>query len=185
MGLQRRPARPRACRAQGVGGGHEDRFDARRLLALVMAGYSIENRLGLAVPAGEIEAYLDVAPLGLVVDGLADVVEQARTPGHCCIYAKLGGHHPAQVRHLFDVLEAVLAVRAPVLEPAHELDDFGMEPFDPKLESRRFAFLLNELIHFLLDLGDHLLNTARVDAAVFDEPLQGDTGDLAFNGIES
>ena len=61
-----------------------------------------------------------VRALDLVVDGLADVVEQAAHLGDLDVGADLGGDDRGQVARLDDVVEHVLAVAGPELEPAEQ-----------------------------------------------------------------
>ena len=61
-----------------------------------------------------------VRTLDLVVDGLADVVQQAAHLGDLDVGADLGGDDRRQVAGLDDVVEHVLAVAGPELEPAEE-----------------------------------------------------------------
>ena len=59
-----------------------------------------------------------VRTLDLVIDRLADVVEQAAGLGDLDVGPDLGGDHRGQAARLDDVVEHVLAVARPVLEPA-------------------------------------------------------------------
>ena len=67
--------------------------------------------------------------------------------------ADLGRHHPGEPRHLLRVLQAVLAVRRPVLHAPDELDQLGVEPVHAHLEAGLVALLLEVLLHLLLDLA--------------------------------
>ena len=64
-----------------------------------------------------------VRALDLVVDRLADVVEQAAHLGDLDVGADLGRDDRREAARLDDVVEHVLAVARAELEPAEELDD--------------------------------------------------------------
>ncbi len=126
-----------------------------------------------------------VRALDLVVDRLADVVEE---PAH------LRGHH---VRSDFGrdgrgdggcldrVLEHVLAVAGPELEAPQQLDDVAREPGHAGIVGRLLAGLTNHEVHFGPGLGDDFLDPAGMDPAVAHELRQRDPRDLAPDGIEA
>ena len=72
------------------------------------------------VALGDLGADGGVRALDLVVDGLADVVEQAAHLGDLDVGADLGGDDRGEMAGLDDVVEHVLAVAGPELEPAEE-----------------------------------------------------------------
>ena len=86
---------------------------------------------------------------------------------------------------LLRVLEDVLAVGVAVAQPAEELDQLRVHARDLELEEGRVPLLLDALLELRLDLLDDLLDARRVDAAVGDQPLEGDAGDLAPEGVEA
>ena len=74
----------------------------------------VDDRGRLAVAAREVGADDGMGTLDLVVDGLAEVVEQARTLSEAGVDAELGGHDGAELGDLDGVLEDVLAERGAV-----------------------------------------------------------------------
>ena len=62
-------------------------------------------------------------------------------------------------------------------------DQLRVEAVDPHLEAGALAFLLEVLVHVLLDLLHHLLDARRVDAAVGDEPLERQPRHLAAERV--
>src|SRR3989442_389147 len=73
-------ARPRA--GDGVGGGDDDRLDALRLLVVVVGGDGVDDLRRLHAEALEdVGADQGVRPLDLVVDRLADVVQETGRAG--------------------------------------------------------------------------------------------------------
>src|SRR5206468_991742 len=85
--------------------------------------------------------------------------------GELGVDADLRRHHPGEPGDLLRVLEAVLAVGGPELEPADELDQLGMEAVDAHLEAGLLALVLQVLLHVLLDLLDDLLDGRRMVVA--------------------
>ena len=63
-------------------------LDGMRLDVAVVGLDAVDDRVALAVLAGDVHADGDVAALDLVVDGLADVVQQARALGHVHVDAQ-------------------------------------------------------------------------------------------------
>ena len=62
--------------ADGVGGGDDERLDGLRLLLAVVGGDGVDDLGRAAEPLGDVRADQGVRPLDLVVDRLADVVQQ-------------------------------------------------------------------------------------------------------------
>ncbi len=123
-------------------------------------------------------------PSDLVGHRLAEVVQQRGPPGGLLTGSQLGGHDRGQMRALDRVLEHVLAVRGAVVQPAEHLDQLGMQAVHVGLE----RCLLARLDHLLLDLGlgleVHLLDPGGMDAAVGDQALDGQPGDLTADAVE-
>ena len=71
----------------------------------------------LKLPA-ELHAQVDMGALVLVVQGLADVVEQSRPLGGVDVQSQLRGHEARDVADLDGVLEDVLPVAGAVMEAA-------------------------------------------------------------------
>ena len=145
-----------------------------------MAGAS-----SLAVAAGEVGADDRVRALDLVVDGLAEVVQEAGALGGRLVEAKLGGHDAAEGGHLDGVREHVLAEGGAVAQGAQGLHELGVQVMDAGVEGGLLAGLADALGDERLRLLVELLDTRRVDAAVGDEVLQGDAGGLATDGVEA
>ena len=104
----------------------------------------------------------------LVVDRLADVVQQAGALGDLDVGAELGGHDAGEVRDLDGVVEHVLAVAGAVLEAPEDPDELGRHAVDVGVEAGLLAGLLDGRLDLGLRLAVHLLDARRVDAAVGD-----------------
>jgi hypothetical protein len=151
----------------------------------VVRGDGLADLFRFAVLLGQLDAELGVGAFGVPIDGLADVVEQAGPQGDVRVEADLAGHHGREHGHLLGVLEDVLAVARPVLELAQELDELRVDVADLELQDGRFALLLDLLLELGLDRLDDVLDAGRVDAAVGDELLDGQPGELAADGVEA
>ena len=124
-------------------------------------------------------------PLGLVVDRLAEVVEQPRTTRDPGIEPGLGRHHAAQVRHLDRVREDVLPVGRAVAEPTEEGHDPGMRVPHVAVVQGLSSRLGEVAFHRASRGRDGLLDALRMDATVGDQGHQRPARDLAPDGIES
>ena len=123
--------------------------------------------------------------LHLVVDGLAQVVEQSGPLGLGHVGADLGRQQAGDVGDLDGVVEHVLSVAGAVVHPAQQLDQLGVQTVDIGLKDRALPFGLDGGVHLPLGLLHHLLDAGGVDAAVQDQLLQGQPGDLPADGVKA
>ena len=138
----------------------------------------------LLIFLGELGAIERVGQVGLLVGHLADIVEQSGTLGLLRVETQLGGHDGAQVGRLAGVLQQVLSVGGAILHLADDAHQFGMETMDTEIDGRALSRLHYLGVELLLHLGDHLLDAGGVDAAVGHELVEGQTADLAADGVE-
>ena len=122
--------------------------------------------------------------LHLVGDGLADVVKQAGALDRHRVDPELAGQHRTDVGRLDQMVEDVLAVAGPVLEPTEESHEFGMHLGEPDFDQRPFAGVADRLLHLGFGLFEGLFDRSRVDAAIGHELLEGDPGDLPTDRVE-
>lgn len=123
--------------------------------------------------------------LHLVVDGLADIVQQACALGGVNIRAQLGGHHARKVRDLDGVLQDVLAVTRAVMQAAEHLHKLGVQAADAGLQHGALALRLDDGVHLAAGLVDHLFNVRGMDAAVGDELFERQARNFAAHGLEA
>ena len=97
-------------------------------------------------------ADFDVCTGDLVIDGLADVMEERSRAGDSLIGAQFRGEHARQVSDFDRVVEHVLAVAGAEVEAAENHDKFGVEIRDFGLERGFGALLLDDVVDFLLGL---------------------------------
>ncbi len=128
-------------------------------------------------------ADLGVGALPLVIDRLADIVQQPRAAGQLLVQAQLGGEHPGEVGDLLAVLQHVLGVGGAVLQPAEQLDDLRVHALDSEFLQR----LLPGALHLLFEpppvAARQILDPARVDVAVLDQGLEDPARDLALDRV--
>ena len=101
------------------------------------------------------------------------------------IQTELRGQRRRDVGRFHEVLQHVLAVARPVLEPAEELDHLRVDVRDPDLGHRVLAGPADALIDLREGPLVHLLDPSGVDPAVLHELLEREAGGLATDGIEA
>ena len=85
--------------------------------------------------------------LDLVVDRLADVVQQPGPLGLFDVEAQLCGHDAAEEGNLQGVLQYVLAVAGAVLQLADQLEQLRVDPVDAQVEGGLLPGLLDVHLH--------------------------------------
>ena len=127
----------------GVRGLYEAGDDGVGLHIAVVGLDGVQDLGGFLVLAGDVHADGDVAALDLVVDALAEVVQQAGALGGGDVHAELGGQETSDVGDLDGVVEDVLPVAGAVLLAAQELDELRVEVVDARLVRGALALLLD------------------------------------------
>ncbi len=146
---------------------------------------SVDDNGLLAITTGELGADDGMRALDVVVNCLAQVVKQTGALGGHNVQAKLGSHHAAEIRDLEGVLKHVLTKRGTVAQGTKGLDDLGVQVVDASIEGSLLASLAHALLNQVGSLVIHLLDAGRVNAAVGDEVLEGDTGGLTTDRVEA
>src|SRR5215211_1636722 len=176
-------AGPRA--GDGVRRLDDHRFDRLRLDLAVMRFHRMRDRLRLAMAARDPTADERVRALDLVRDRLADVMKERRPPRRLRRGAELLGDQRREVRALHQVIEHVLAIARAEAKLAEEPQELRIEARDARLERCAFALLRDPGLDLLASVLVGLLDQRRVDAAVRDQPLHRDPGDLAADAVEA
>ena len=140
--------------------------------------------LFLVLP-GVLHAQRHMGAFKLVIQRLADIVQQTRALGGMDVGAQLGGHHAGDMGHLNRVLQHVLAIAGAVMETAQQLLQLGMQAADAGLQHGALALGADDGIHLPLGLLHHLLDVGGMDAAVGDELLQCKACHLAAHRLEA
>ena len=110
--------------------------------------------------------------LDLVVDRLADVVEQPGRLADVDVRADLGGQAPAMTESSSEWCEHVLPIAGAEFEPAQQLDQVRMQADDIRLVGDALALFADRAVQLGLRLVDDFLDPGRVDPAVLQQLLQ-------------
>ncbi len=183
--LERLAARPGPAAADRVGRLGEHGLNRADLHLVVVRLDGVHDVLRLAVPAGDFGADQRVAALDLVGQGLADVVQQGAPAQQRGVQAELAGHDAGDVRGLDQVPEHVLPVGGAVAEPAEQRHELRVHVRDAELGEGVLPGPDAQLLDVRLAPLVRLLDPLRVDAAVEDQPLQGQPADLAPHRVEA
>ena len=83
------------------------------------------------------------------------------------------------------MVEDVLGVTVPEMQPPEQLDDFHVHGGKPVFCTASSPSAEDGFVHFLRHLGHHFLDARRVNAAIQDQPLHGLARDFAAHGIKA
>src|SRR5207245_914016 len=133
-----------------------------------MRAYSVHDRRGNPVSLEQVRPDDGMRTLDLVVDGLADVVKQARQLCDADVGADLGRHHRREIGHLFGMVEHLLSVAGAETKDAEVTNDLRMQTLKTELQDRRLPLLFDPLQDLQAGLGDDLLDASRVNTAIHD-----------------
>ena len=99
--------------------------------------------------------------------------------------AELVGHHRGQLGDLDRVGEHVLAVAGAEAQPAEQLDQLGVHALHAGVEHALLTELDDVAVHLGLGLVVGLLDPGRMDAAVLQQLLEREPGDLAPDPVKA
>ena len=119
-----------------------------------------------------------------MIDGLADVMQQAGSLGQGYVRPQLGGQQTGDVSHFDGVIEHVLAVACAVAHSAQDLHQLRVQAVNAGFKHRSFALLLDGGFHLCLGLFHHLLDAGGVNAAVGNQFFQSDAGGLPAHWVK-
>src|SRR2546421_2661294 len=176
-------ARPRGT--DRIGGGDERADHRHRFNVAVVPDHPVDHRLRKAVPLEELAADDRVRPLDLVIDRLADVVQEAGALHRLRVVPRFRREHPGDVRDLDRVTQHVLAVRGAEVQPSEELYEIRVEPTDADLVDRCLGRFLHDLVDLGASFANHLLDACRVNSTVDERTLESALRDLATDRIEA
>src|SRR5438093_13325876 len=81
----------------------------------------------LAVPFSKVGAQHGVGALLFVTDRLADIMKQGAAFGQLHVQPQLSRHNAADKRRLTAMIEVVLSVTEPILQPTQKFDEVRVE----------------------------------------------------------
>src|SRR5258706_4931291 len=145
----------------------------------------VHDLFGNPMSLQEVGSDRRVRPLDLMVDGLADVVQETRQLGDSNVCADLGRHHGGEIRDLVRGVEPLLPVAGAKPKDAEMADDLGMKSLQADLQDRGLSLLFDPLQDLDSGLGNDLFDPGRMNPAVDDELVQRDPRHLAADGIEA
>ena len=114
----------------------------------------------------------------------ADLVKQRRPTDDFAPGPGLGRDVRREVHDLARVLQQVVPVVVPELQPPDQTREPGVEVEDAEPEGRLGSGFLGERFELLAHLRNHLFDARRVDAAVLEKALDPDPCDLPPDRIE-
>ncbi len=152
---------------------------------MVVAGNGIHHPLVDAVTLGKFCPDNGVSTFNFVVNGFAQVVQQAAHLGNGNVRAKFTCDHPRKVGSFDAVGVLVLSIAGAELETPQQFDDLRVQARYACLVSRRLALLADDLIDFFLGVVYELLNSCRVDTPIYHQFAQRALGNLAANWIKT
>ena len=170
---------------KSVGCLHQDRRDGLCLHIAVVRVDRVDDRVALLVFSGEINTDLDVRSLDLVVDRLADVVQQTGALCQGGVDTQLARHHAGEICHLDRMVEHVLTVAGAVAQSAQQLDKLGMDVVDTQLQYRVLALALDGRVDLTTRFFDRLFDPGGMNTSVRDQALQRDTRHLAAHRLKA
>src|SRR6266849_2067781 len=124
VGLERLTPSTGASRRDGVCRDQQERLDRMWFFVVVMRTHCVHDRGRYPMSLQQVCPDDGMRTLDLVVDGLADVVEQARHLGDANVGADLGRHHGGEISDLFRMIQHLLAVAGTETQDAEMTDDF-------------------------------------------------------------
>src|SRR5829696_4239184 len=183
--LHRLAAGSRSRGADGVGDLDDRGLDAGELDLLVVCRDPVDDLERHRMLLGDARADRGVRPLNLVVDRLADVVQQAANLRRLDVRAQLGRDDRRDVARLDGVDQHVLPVRCPVLQPSEELEEVRRKAGDAGVVRCLLPGLADDQVDLGAGLVDDLLDAAGVDPSVGDQLRHGDPRNLAAHRVEA
>ena len=144
----------------------------------------VHNGFALFILAGKFHAQGNMAAFHLVVQSLADVVQQTCAAGQSLISTQFRGHQPGNITHFQAVLEHALAVGSTVFQFTKQAHQLRVNGTAVGFQYSLLALLLNGGVHLALGLFVQLLNAGGMNAAVLDQSLQGQAGNLSAHRVK-
>src|SRR5438309_11220949 len=105
-----------------------------RLRLFVLPRDGIHNFLALAILLGNLSPQHGMRAFFFVTYGFPDVVQQRPPPRQLHVETKLRSHDAANIRGFTRMIEIVLSIAGPVLEPTEHLDQLRVKVREPQLK---------------------------------------------------
>ena len=124
------------------------------------------------VLAADIHTDLHMAALDLMIQCLADIMQQTGTACHGHVHTHFACQQTGHPCHLHAVGQGVLAKAGAVLQPADQLDQVRVQAMDAQLHHGTLALALHLQLQLVAALFHRLLDAGGVDAAIADQAFQ-------------
>ena len=105
-------------------------------------------------------------PFNLMINGLANIMQQSHSASHFCIEPQLRSHDPGKKADLYRVLQYVLCVASSELQLAQGFNQLIVNTMNAQIKGCLLAGFFNGDVNFLTDFFNHILNAGRVNSAV-------------------
>src|SRR4029079_946841 len=151
----------------------------------VMPRNGIHNLLTLAVLLGNLSTQHGMRAFLFVTDGFPDVMQQGPSPRQLHIETKLRSHDAANVGGFTRMIQIILSIARPVLEPTEHLDQLWVKIRESQLKDDFLGLVIHELIDIDFDFLDDFLDSRRMDAPVMHQPFKRDLGNFSTERIET
>ncbi len=171
--------------ADRVGSAGEHAVDRDGFHFMMVARHALPHRFRFAVFFQKLRADRGVRTFDLVVDGLANVMEQSDATADGFVLAQLGGHHTFDAGDLDGVVEHVLREAVTEFQASEQFQYFRMNGLQTELERGVLAGFADHLIEFSADLGNLFLDAGGIDAAIGDQTLDGHARQFTAHGVET
>jgi len=129
-------------------------------------------------------ADFNMRALHLMVNRLADIVQQGSGSCDGNVGAEFFGDHASDVRHLYGVLEHVLPVARSEIQAPQNGNNTRVKIENAALVRRLFALILDGFIDLLTRFFNHLFYFCRLNASVKDEVFKRKPGDMPADRVK-
>ena len=150
-----------------------------------MCHHRVDDLGRFTVAARNFAANDGVRPLDLLVNGLAEIMQQRRRFTDVHIGAQLMRDGAREYGYFNGMRQHVLPVTCAEMQPPQQFKQFGLQSVHAGIQRRPLALFADNQIHFLPRLGYHVLDTRRVDAPIDDEARQCQARNFAAYRIKA
>ena len=100
--------------------------------------------LGNTKPFQKISSYFNMSPLNFMINRFSYIVKQTAPLRQCSVEADFVGNHLRQEGNFNRMLKDVLPVTCPVMQPAQQVDQFGVQAADADIDRRLLLAIIEK-----------------------------------------
>ena len=145
----------------------------------------VNNGRVLFILSGNVHTNGNVAALYLVVQRLANVMQQAGTLCLGDVHVKLCGQNAGKICHFQRMVQHILAIAGAVVQAAQQLYNIGVQAVQAHVHHCFFALALHGKLQLAAAFINRLLNARGVDAPIADQALQRHAGNFAAHRVKA